>query len=263
MTRLPTGMFIPGNSSLHQLDARIKLLSLLALLAAVVNTHSLIGYGVLIAISAGIILLSGLPLKTVAGSAFRMYLFFILIFMMNACFFSTNGAWFSLWIIHPSSAGVLQGVNVVLRVFFALLFCNVLTCVTSPMEVSSALESLFSPLRLVRIPTDQIAMIISVAIAFIPVLFEEADMIRKAQTARGATFDSPKLTEKAAAVMPLTIPIFIGAFRRADELSLAMEARGYSSGGWHKKRKAEHLRFRDYAAFVSILALCILQSIFM
>ncbi len=260
MTGLPTGMFIPGNSIIHKLDARIKLLSLITLLVAIVNTDSLVGYAVLIAAAAGIIAISGLTVKTAAGSVYRMYLFFILIFLMNACFYSAEKAWFSFWIIHPSPSGVLQGVNVVFRVLLVLIVSNVLTCTTSPMELTGALESLISPLRFVKIPTDQIAMIISVAIQFIPLLFEEADMIRKAQTARGATFDSQKLTEKAAAVMPLAIPIFLEAFRRADELSLAMEARGYSGKAKRTKKAAERLHPRDYAVMAAVLALCVLQT---
>lgn len=259
MTRLPTGMFIPGNSFIHRLDARIKLLSLVVLIIAVVDTDSIIGYVILAAVTALIILLSGLPVKTAVGSASRLYLFFILIFIMNACFFSIENAWFSFWIIHPSPTGVLQGVNVVLRVFLALVLSNTLTCTTAPMELTEALESLFSPLRLLRIPTDQIAMIISVAIQFIPVLFEETDMIRKAQTARGACFDSKKLTEKAAAVMPLAVPIFIGAFRRADELSLAMEARGYTGKAKHTSGEKKSLFLRDFAAILSALAICVIQ----
>lgn len=259
MSRLPTGMFIPGTSLVHRLDARIKLLSLIALLVAIVNTASLIGYVIVIAFTALVVALSGLTVKTAVGSAYRMYQFFIFIFIMNLCFFSMKDEWFSFWIIHPSPAGTVQGFNVVCRVFLVLVLSNVLTCTTSPMEVTRALESLFSPLHFMRTPTDQIAMIISVAIQFIPVLFEETDMIRKAQMARGATFDSPKLREKAAAVMPLAIPIFIGAFKRADDLSQAMEARGYSGERRYLKRKEVSLQLRDYAAMTAVLALGIFQ----
>lgn len=263
MSRLPTGMFIPGSSLIHRLDARIKLVSLIVFLIAIVNTESLIGYLAVIALSTFVIMLSGLTIKTAVGSAYRLYLFFILIFLMNACFFSTENAWFSFWIIHPSLAGTIQGFNVICRVFLVIVLSTVLTCTTSPMEVTNALESLISPLRLVKIPTNQIAMIISVAIQFIPTLFEETDMIRKAQTARGATFDSPKLKEKAAAVMPLAIPIFLGAFKRADELSLAMEARGYSGIKRKIKKKSSPLHFRDYAAILTVFALCFLQIAFL
>lgn len=259
MSRLPTGMFIPGNSVIYRLDARVKLISLIELLIVVVNANGLWGYAFVSAITVVIIALSGLPVKTAIGSAYRMYLFFILIFLMNACFFSAEGAWFSFWIFHPSPQGAIQGLNVVVHVFLVLILSNVLTCTTAPMELTNALEDFFSPLRFFRVPTQQIAMIISVAIQFIPVLFEETDMIRKAQTARGATFESKKLTEKAAAVMPLTIPIFIGAFRRADELSLAMEARGYSAERKYVPRKTNRLQFRDYAAISAVFVLCFIQ----
>lgn len=263
MSRLPTGTFIPGSSPVHRLDARVKLLSLIALLIAIVSVDTLIGYAVIAATTVFVIGLSGLALKTAVGSAYRMYLFFILVLLMNTCFFSAEDPWFSFWLIHPSHGGMVQGLIVVFRVFMVLVLSNILTCTTQPMEMTNALESLMSPLRFVKIPTDQIAIIISVAIQFIPTLFEEADMIRKAQTARGATFDSPKLSEKAAAVMPLAIPIFLGAFKRADELSLAMEARGYTGVRIHTNRKKACLRFGDYAAMVSVLAVCLLLTAFL
>ena len=130
---------------------------------------------------------------------------------MNTCFFSPEGAWFSLWIFTPSPAGLMQGLNVVLRVLFILVFSNLLTLTTAPMELTGAIELLLSPLGLLKIPVGQVAMILSVAIQFVPTLFEETDMIRKAQTARGAKFDSPRLLDKAGAAAPLVVPIFLQA----------------------------------------------------
>lgn len=262
MNSLPAGMFVQGNSFIHRLDARMKLPLLIGLITAVVNTDSAAGYAAITAAAAGIIVLSELGVKTALSPAIGMYPFFIFIFLMNACFFSTEDAWFSFWIIHPSPYGVRQGLNVVLHVLLVIVFSNVMTCTTAPMEITDALKSLISPFRIFKIPADQIAMIISVAIQFIPVLFEEADMIKKAQTARGAMFDSTKFTEKAAAVMPLVIPIFVGAFRRADELSMAMEARGYGGNRKYLK-KSEPLHAWDYAAAAAVIALCLLQTVFL
>ena len=124
----------------------------------------------------------------------------------------------------------MQGVHTVVRVVLLLIFSGLVTATTAPLAMTGAMELLFSPLSLVRIPVGQIAMILSVAVQFVPTLLEEADAIAKAQTARGAGFDSRRLRDRAGALAPLVVPVFLAAFKRADELSLAMEARGYRPG---------------------------------
>ncbi|MGE4353577.1 MAG: energy-coupling factor transporter transmembrane protein EcfT [Oscillospiraceae bacterium] len=260
MNHLPTGMFLPGKSVIHRLDARVKFLALILLLIAVVCTDSLIGYGVMVFLTVAVILVSGIAFRTALSAVNRLYWFFIIILLMNICFFSPDGAWFSLWIFSPSPAGLMQGFNVVFRIFLVLVISNVLTSTTAPMEITGALESLISPLKWIGVPTGQVAMILSVAIQFIPTLFEETDMIRKAQTARGARFDSRKLREKAGAVMPLAVPIFLAAFKRADELSTAMEARGYRGAAkCRAKKQADRLRLPDYCSLLLVILVCVLQ----
>jgi energy-coupling factor transport system permease protein len=261
VNRLPTGMYLPGDSMIHRLDSRVKLLALFIVVAAVLCVDTLIGYGVMIVFTAAVILLSRVSLGTALNSVNRMYWFFLLILLMNTCFYNPENAWFTFWIFTPSLSGLMQGIDVVLRVFLVLVISNVLTSATSPMEITTALESLISPLRFIGIPTEQIAMILSVAIQFIPTLSEETDTIRKAQMARGARFDSPKLIEKAEAVLPLVIPIFFAAFKRADELSLAMEARGYRSAKGRTKKKFNPLQLQDYSALAVVIVICALQII--
>jgi energy-coupling factor transport system permease protein len=227
----------------------------------VLCVDSLAGYGIMLAFTAAIILLSGISLRTALNSVNRMYWFFILILLMNTCFYSPENAWVSFWIFTPSLSGLMQGIDVVLRVFLVLVVSNVLTSTTAPIEITNALEFLISPLKLIGIPTEQIAMILSIAIQFIPTLSEETDTIRKAQMSRGARFDSPKLTEKAEAVLPLVIPIFFTAFKRADELSLAMEARGYRTAAGRTKKKFAPLQFVDYGALLIVVGICVLQII--
>lgn len=261
MNHLPTGMFLPGDSVIHAMDSRVKLFGLFVTVVAVLYVDSLVGYGIMLVFTAVIILLSGISLRTALNSVNKLYWFFILILLLNTVFYSPEGAWFSFWIFNPSPAGLLQGIDVVLRVFLVLVVSNVLTSTTAPMEITNALEFLISPLKLIGIPTEQIAMILSIAIQFIPTLSEETDTIRKAQMSRGARFDSPKITEKAEAVLPLVIPIFFTAFKRADELSLAMEARGYRTAAGRTKKKFAPLRIQDYGSLVVVIAICALQII--
>ena len=263
MNAVPTGVYQPGSSFLHRLCAFAKLLCLIVLLCAVVATGSLSGYALLLLFAAGLLLLSRVPLRSALGSAWRLRWFFLIILLMNTCFFSPKGAWFSLWIFTPSPAGLMQGLNVVLRVLFILVFSNLLTLTTAPMELTGAIELLLSPLGLLKIPVGQVAMILSVAIQFVPTLFEETDMIRKAQTARGAKFDSPRLLDKAGAVAPLVVPIFLAAFKRADELALAMEARGYRTDAPSRPGRRLSATWRDAAALVCCCLLWAVQILYL
>jgi len=253
--RLPTGLYQPGDSAIHRLDALAKILCLILLLAAVVNTTTIPGYLVLTAFTALLIRLSGVSLASALGSAARLRWFFLIILLMNLCFYKPEQAWVSWWIFRPSAEGLMQGIHVVARVFLLLVMSNVLTITTAPLAMTGAMERMLSPLRFVGVPTDLVAMILSVAIQFIPTLLEETDSIRKAQTARGARFDSPRLLEKARAVLPLVVPIFLAAFKRADELSLAMEARGYRTDVKRARKKYPPLRRRDCFALLLCTAL--------
>ncbi len=259
MRGMPTGQYIPGNSILHQLNAWAKILCLFLLLAAIIATKSLWSYVLIMSATAGIVFASRLPLGLVLGSLRRLWLFFIIIFFMNVLFFDGENTIWSWWIFGLSFAGAKQGANVVLRVALLVVLSNALTCTTAPMDLTNALKSLMKPLKLIRVPVEDVAMIISVAIQFIPTLIEETDMIQKAQTARGARFESKKLTEKAASVLPLLVPMFLSAFRRADELSIAMEARGYRNARNRTIKEKEPLKVADITALTASAVICIIQ----
>jgi len=259
MSRMPTGTYLPGESCLHRLDPLIKLLGFLIFIAAVIVTDSVEGYLLWAAFIGGTIALSGMPLNTVFDSLRRTYLFFLVIFFMNAFFFNAADPFWSWWIFRLSAAGLIQGANVVLRLIILIIAAGILTSVTSPMEITSSLRRLFKPLWHVGLPVDILSLIISVAIQFIPVLSEEVETIRKAQTARGARFDSGRLRERAESVFPLVIPIFLSAFRRADELALAMEARGYRCGKKYSRGTKALIRWGDIGALLVTAGLLMAQ----
>ena len=236
-----TGQFTPGTSILHRLDARAKFFGFLILIAATVCTDAWLGYALLLAVTAAVVAICGLPLRTALASVARMGWFFLLIFVMNALFFATDDAIWHWWILTLSVPGIVQGAQV-----------TVLTCTTPPLEITGAIQTLLSPLRLVRLPVEDIAMILSVAVQFIPTLLEETDTIRKAQIARGARFESRRLHERAQAMLPLIVPIFLSAFKRADELAMAMEARGYRGARGRTRKKSVPLPLSGWGA----LALC-------
>ena len=259
MKQLPDGIYLDGDSLLHKLDATVKLLLFIILIAAVIAADSLPGYIALFLFTASICILSKIGIKAAVGNVLRLFWFFVTIFIMNLLFFKAENAWISFWIFNPSFAGLMQGIKVVARVAALLVFSNIVNSTTPPLEVTSAIENMISPLRFLRVPVSQLALILSVSIQFIPILFEEADMIKKAQTARGAQFESKRLPDKAKAVVPMVVPIFVAAFKRADELSLAMEARGYRVDVKFKKRKAVHIGGNEIVSFLICVAFLTVQ----
>lgn len=259
MNQLPGGVYQHGNSVIHRLDATVKIILLILLLAAVIATDTLIGYIILITFTAFAAIISRIGFRAATGNIGKLLWFFILIFLMNLLFYENENPWLKFWIFTPSYDGLMQGIKVVVRVAVLLILCNILNVSTPPVLITNAIENIIFPLRLIRVPTKQIALILSVAVQFIPTLSEEADMIRKAQTARGAKFDSRRLKDKASAVIPMVVPIFISAFRRADELSLAMEARGYRISMNNGKPESIHLGAGEIISLILCTALCILQ----
>ena len=213
------------NSFLRRLDARAKIICLIAMLGVVIGASSPGSYVLALSAVGIIILLSKLPLRHVFGKVGRLWLFFVTIFLMNAFFYQTENVLCSWWIFNPSIDGIRQGFSVIANVVLAIILGNVLTLTTTPTEITMALESLIKPLRLLGVPTEDVAMIISIAIQFIPTLMEETEVIKIAQIARGARFESKKLSERALSFAPLVVPVFLSAFRRADEFF------GYGSTG--------------------------------
>ena len=259
MNQTLSGIYLPGNSIIHRLDARVKLFSFFTLVIAALFANSWAGYLVMAAISLLLVFLSRLEVGQVIGSLGRMKWFLMVIFMMNMLFYSPENAWSSWWVFTPSHAGLLQAVNIVFRVCIVVILGNILNNSTPPVELTRAMETLLYPLSYLYIPTAQIAMIISVAVQFIPTLMMESEQIRKAQIARGARFESKKLTEKAAAIGPLVVPIIVSAFRRADELALAMEARGYQCRQRKPLKKPTKLTRADAIAVAVSLVICLSQ----
>lgn len=259
MNRALTGRYVPGTGVLHRLHPTMKLCCFFLLAAAVLLTDTWQGYLLMAGVTAGLIALSGVGLRLAAGSLARLWLFLLVIFWMNALFFESETVVWRFWIFRLSIEGLMQGAHVVCRLVLLLLLANLLTVTTPPMRITGAIETLLSPLRLIGVPTAEISMILGAAMQFIPTLAEETDLLRKAQTARGAQIDSKRLRDRAAGLIGLIVPIFVAAFRRADELATAMEARGYRRSRQSRRRRREPLRCIDWIGCLLASALCIVQ----
>ncbi|HEY8391473.1 MAG TPA: energy-coupling factor transporter transmembrane protein EcfT [Capillibacterium sp.] len=259
MNTLPAGQYRPGDSPLHRLDARIKMLCFLLLMTTVLRASSLWGYTLALAAVLAFLRLSRLPLRAAVAPIRGLGWFLLAVFLMNALFFPGEDILAAGKFFHPTQSGIKQGFRVTANVLFLLILGNLLTMTTLPTQVTAALLSLLQPLRLLGVPTGEVAMIISLALQFIPALMEETELIKMAQLARGARFDSKKLPERAVSYLPLVVPVFIAAFRRAEALALAMEARGYRNAENRTKSPKEPLRPQDYAALTVCTLIFLVQ----
>ncbi|MBO7717375.1 MAG: energy-coupling factor transporter transmembrane protein EcfT [Aeriscardovia sp.] len=249
-----------GSSLFYKMDPRIKIASLGCAIAVIVMAHNLWSYILAVLVTVGMCVGAKIRPKDSLGPVFYLFPFFIIIFLMNFFFYGKGRPWGKWWIFAPSLPGLLQGINVVVKVILVMAASACLLISTPPVEMTYALQSLISPLRFLGVPVGQIALIISVAIEFIPSLFEEFNLIKEAQTARGAQFESTNIFKRAKAYLPLFLPIFMTAFRRADELSLAMEARGYRTSKRKSAKRFASPCLRDWLILLVSALLVVAQA---
>ncbi len=254
-----TGCYKGGNSVLHRADPFAKLICLFAVIAAIVLCDSLWGFLAVTVFVICIIILSKTEPLYILRSLKSLWLFLIIIFLMNAFFYNTSNALFEFFLLRPSYAGFIQGLIVVIRLAFAVILTNILMSVTTPLEIINAIETLIYPLKYIRVPIRDVSMILGVSMQFIPTFKQEADMIRKAQLARGARFESKRLNERAQSFLPLIIPVFVSAFRRADELSTAMESRGYRRVDSRNTNITLNLKLTDILMLFIAFSVCLLE----
>lgn len=257
MNTLSAGRYLEGNSPLHRMDGFAKLLCLLLVLTAAILSRGVLSFIPPLALTLSGILLSGIGRQNALRGLVKISPFLILIFLMNALFFAGESPLWQWWIFRLTLGGIAQGARVVLRVTVALLLGNLLVTTTPPLSLIAAFETLLSPLRFLGIPVREVAMVLGVAFRFIPLIAEESAQLKKAQIARGARFESRRLRDKARCVLPLVIPLFLASFRRADELALAMEARGY-----RRTKQKTTLSFRLQRKEFLALTLCSLTVLF-
>ena len=216
----------------------------------------LVTYGVLLAVLAGVVAASTVKLKALLRGMKPVV--FILVFTALLNILYTPGEpLVSFWIFNITREGIVHAVFMVVRILMLISCTFLLTYTTSPLELTDGLESLLGPLKAVRVPVHELSMMMSIALRFIPTLIEETDKIMSAQRARGADFDSGNLAQRAKALIPLLVPLFISAFRRADELATAMECRCYHGGEGRTRMKQLHYRPGDVLFMAGALILAV------
>lgn len=255
------GQYFPGDSFLHRLDPRMKLIITLALIVLVFFVKGLIGYALLYGLIIGCAAFSRISPKFLIKGMKPILFIIALTFVLNALFASGDTVWLSWGFLTITREGVTNAVFMALRLVFLMICTQLMTLTTSPIALTDALERLMKPLKKIGFPAHELAMMMSIALRFIPTLLEETDKIMKAQSARGADFETGNLLRRAKALVPLLVPLFVSAFRRADELALAMEARCYHGGRNRTRMKQLHMSRLDVYAALAVAGLAVLVAL--
>ena len=242
------GQFFPGSTVIHRLDPRTKLLLTIVYIAALFTAESYISYAVMLVSLVTCIGLSKIRLKTIFRGIKPIIVIIIITAVLNL-FFTAGTPLVKVWIITITSEGLKTAALMVIRLIMLIAGTFLLTYTTSPIALTDGLESVLNPLKKIRVPVHELAMMMSIALRFIPTLIDETSKITSAQKARGADFDTGNIIQKAKAMLPLLVPLFISAFRRADELAIAMESRCYHGGEGRTRMKQLSMSGIDYMAF--------------
>lgn len=248
------GQYYPKDSIIHRLDARVKFVGTIIFIVSLFVFDSFWGYIPATAAFVSVVALSKIPPRFILKGLRPMLV--LLIFMMLFNLFLTPGTTvlFSFWKITVTKEGVLTAVFMGVRLVLLLLGSSMMTYTTTPTALTAGMESLFGFLKVFRVPVHEVAMMMSIALRFIPILLEETDKIMKAQQARGADFENGNIFKRAKALLPILVPLFISAFRRAGDLAQAMEARCYHGGDGRTKLNPMKLKGRDIAGFIVLAA---------
>ena len=239
MKNITLGQYYPVDSWVHRLDPRTKILLTVAMIVAVFMVHGLVGYALVL----GFVYLSArmarIPFKMLVKGVKALRFILILTFLLNLFF----------------NSGLSQAIHYSLRLIFLVMGTSLMTLTTSPIALSDGIELLLSPLKKLHFPAHELAMMMSIALRFIPTLMEEADKIMKAQMARGADFESGNLIARAKAMVPLLVPLFVSAFRRAGDLAMAMESRCYHGGENRTRLRVLKITKNDWIAALAVAVL--------
>ena len=259
MGELTLGQYYPAESILHRLDPRVKLVGTIVYIVGLFQVSGVFGYLFAAAVLFVLVFLSKVPFSHVLKSLKPVFVLLCITMLINMFLIPGRVLW-SFWIFRITAEGIRQAVTMGLRLIFLVMGSSIMTLPPTPNALTDAMENLFGFLRIVKVPVHEISMMMSIALRFIPILTEEMDKIRKAQMARGADFESGGLIRRLKAMIPLLVPLFVSAFRRANDLAMAMEARCYHGGDGRTRMKPLRYAAADFVAYgllAAFLAGCI------
>lgn len=243
------GQYYPSGSILHELDPRVKLISTFFYIISLFVFNTFLGYVVVTLFLFTVIKLSKVPIKFILKGL--KSIFILLSFTVIFNMFLTQGeTLIKIWFLTITKEGLYTATFMAIRLMYLVLGSSIMTFVTTPNELTDGLEKVMGPLNKIKVPVHEIAIMMSIALRFIPILLEETDKIMKAQMARGADFESGNIIKRAKSLVPILVPLFISAFRRANDLAMAMEARCYHGGDGRTKMKPLIYKKNDYKAYL-------------
>lgn len=255
------GQFYPAESLIHRLDARVKLAGTVIMIVSLFVFDNFFGFIPALLMLATVIGLSRVPVKYILKGLKPMLFLLIFMMLMNLLLTPGENILVQWWRIKITAEGLKMAGFMGLRLIFLVLGSSMMTYTTTPTALTAGMERAFAPLKLFRVPVHEVAMMMSIALRFIPILLEETDKIMKAQQARGADFESGNIFQRAKALLPLLVPLFVSAFRRAGDLAQAMEARCYHGGDGRTKLHPLKYKGRDAVAYLILavyFTVCIL-----
>jgi energy-coupling factor transport system permease protein len=246
------GQYYQTDSIIHRLDPRVKLATTFLFIISLFLFKGILGYAVAAVFLASIIKLSNVPFKFMVRGM-KAIAFLLLITVLFNLFLTPGEAVFTLWKFSITKEGIKTAALLAVRLCFLIIGSSVMTLTTTPNQLTDGMEKMMSPLKKINVPVHEIAMMMSIALRFIPILSEETDKIMKAQLARGADFETGNLIKRVKAMVPILVPLFISAFRRANDLAMAMEARCYRGGEHRTKMKPLKYARIDYIAYCIVV----------
>lgn len=262
LSEMALGQYYPGDSLIHRLDPRSKLLVVSAQILGLFLVGRLVGLAGFALMIASMAVQARIPLGYLLRSLRPLLVIVLLTFVLNALF-TPGESLLRVGFVSVSREGLYRGLFMTLRLLLLITASSLLTLTTSPVALTDGLERILSPFRRLGVPAHEFAMMMTIALRFIPTLMEEADRTMKAQMARGADFGSGSLVRRARSFIPLLVPLFIGAFRRADELAVAMEARCYRGGEGRTRLKTLRITALDYVFMIAaLLVVTVLAVVF-
>lgn len=255
MKNISLGQYYPGNSIMHRLDPRMKLILAVLYIVCTFLAKNIFGFAALLASAFLLILLSKIPVKLIIN-AIKPVLFILAFTVVINIFWTVGDTLIFEWkFIHIYYEGIMNALFMVVRIFVLIVGASIfMTYTTTPIALTDAIEQLFAPLKKIKIPVHEFAMMMTIALRFIPTLVDETEKIMSAQKARGADFSKGSLMKRAKALIPILIPLFVSAFRRADDLATAMECRCYHGGEGRTRMNVLHYKYYDFAALLLMVA---------
>ncbi|MDF1999191.1 energy-coupling factor transporter transmembrane component T family protein [Peribacillus frigoritolerans] len=258
LDKMIIGRYVPANSLMHKMDPRAKLLLVFLFVCVVFLANNVVSYGLLAVFTIFLISLSKIPLRYLYNGLKPIFFLIVFTFLLHILFTKEGELFFEYGWFEIYEGGLIQGFFISIRFTLLILVTSLLTLTTSPISITDGMEELLGPLKKWKMPVHELALMMSIALRFIPTLMEETEKIMKAQTARGVDFSSGPIKDRVKSIVPLLVPLFVSSFKRAEELATAMESRGYRGGEGRTKYRQLNWKTSDSLLMVSIGVLTVM-----